>query len=146
MTLNSGKGCVLLFFKLLLVYGVFLVGRDVENHSRLPNSILNSTASTMTFDTRQLDGQWVKNLTKLSYRKTKLAISVLMREKDFVTMRWMVDERVKDTTIFLLSDGVDVNSLQKVDRNMYGITLQSNTTREAGACTSPVRGVVSKRP
>ena len=56
-----------------------------------------------------------------------------MREEDLVTRRWMGDGKVEDTTIFLLSDNMNVNSLHKVGGNMYGLAIQSNATRDAGA-------------
>lgn len=57
-----------------------------------------------------------------------------MREEDLVTRRWMGEGKSEETTIFLLSDGKNVNSLQKVVGNMYGLTVLSNASRDAGAC------------
>ena len=102
---------------------------------QLAKSNSNSSIIKMlsNHDEKPLELQWAKNLTKLKHQRTKFAVSVLMREEDLVTRRWMGDTRVEDTTLFLFSDGIDVNSLQKVDRNMYGLTIQSNTPRNEGA-------------
>ena len=118
-----------------MLYTVFLLTRGVEIRMQQAKSNSNSTIVKMLFnhDKNQLDLQWAKNLTNLKHQKTKFAVSVLTREEDLFTMRWMGDKRVKDTTIFLFSDGNDINSLQKVDRNTYGLTIQSNLTRDAGA-------------
>ena len=102
---------------------------------QLAKSNSNSSIIEMlsNHDEKPLELQWAKNLTKLKHQRTKFAVSVLMREEDLVTRRWMGDKRVEDTTIFLFSDGIDVNSLQKVDRNTYGLTIQSNMPRNEGA-------------
>ena len=119
----------------IMLYTVFLLGRGVEIHMQLAKSNSNSSIIKMlsNHDEKPLELQWAKNLTKLKHQRTKFAVSVLTREEDLVTRRWMGDKRVEDTTIFLLSDGVDVNSLQKVDGSMYGLTVKSNTARDAGA-------------
>ena len=118
-----------------MLYTVFLLGRGVEIHMQLAKSNSNSSIIEMlsNHDEKPLELQWAKNLTKLKHQRTKFAVSVLMREEDLVTRRWMGDKRVEDTTLFLFSDGNDINSLQKVDRNTYGLTIQSNLTRDAGA-------------
>ena len=132
-SLKSFTKCGLAILPAFMLYAVFLFGRGVENHMQQANSKLNSTIVVTFHDAKQLDLQWAKNLTKLKHQRTKFAVSVLTREEDLVTRRWMGDKRVEDTTIFLLSDGVDVNSLQKVDGSMYGLTVKSNTARDAGA-------------
>ena len=117
-----------------MLYTVFLLGRGVGIHTEQAKSQLNSTSlGTFHHDAKPLELQWAKNLTKLKHQRTKFAVSVLMREEDLVTRRWMGDKRVEDTTLFLFSDGNDINSLQKVDRNTYGLTIQSNLSRDAGA-------------
>ena len=119
---------LLVFF----IYAAFLAGRSKEKRAQLVNSTYIS--STFGHDAKTLDLQWVKNLTNLKHQRTKFAVVVLMREEDLVTSRWMGDGKVEDTTIFLLSDYMNVNSLHKVGGNMYGLTVQSNATRDAGAC------------
>lgn len=113
----------------ILFFAIFLVGKDVGHRAQRANS----TSIGRTFD-HDVGDQWMKNLTNLEHQRTKFAVVVLMREEDLVTRRWMGEGGAKNTTIFLLSDGMNVNSLQKVSGNVYGVTVQSNMTRDAGDC------------
>ena len=111
---------------------VFLAGSGVGRRAQRGKSAVID--STFDHDAKALDLQWVKNLTNLNHQRTKFAVVFLMRVEDLVTRRWMGEGKSNKTTIFLLSDGKDVNSLQKVVGNMYGLTVLSNASRDAGAC------------
>lgn len=131
MKLNSYT-CGRIVLQAFLFYAVFLVGSSVEYRAQWANNTFSS--STFGHNDMTVDLQWVKNLTNLKHQSTKFAVVVLMREENLLTRRWMGDKRVESTTIFLLSDDMNVNSLHKVGGNMYGLNIQSNTTRDAGAC------------
>jgi len=126
-----------------VILTIFLVGMGVGTTIRRDNNSFdskllkeyqyNSTANTFNQDTKHYDLQWVQNLTNLRHERTKFAVGVLMKDEDFTRLHWMGDGGVKDTTIFFVTDSIDLNSVQKLDDNMYGLTFQSNTTKEAGA-------------
>ena len=98
-----------------------MVGRSVGKCAQWANSTFLS--STFSHDAKTLDLQWVKYLTTLKHSRTKYAVVVHVWEVDLITRRWMGDGRVEDTTIFLHSDDVNVNCLDKVGSNMYGLTV-----------------------
>lgn len=128
-----------------VILTVFLVGTGVGSYIQRDNNSFdskllkeyqyNSTAITFNHDTKHYGSQWVQNLTNLRHERTKFALGVMMKDEDFTRMHWMGDGGVKDTTIFYITDRIDLNSVQKLDDNMYGLTFQSNTTRDAGALT-----------
>lgn len=133
------------FVKASVILTIFLLGAGVGTHVQRLNYSLdskllkeyqyNSTAGTFDHDTKHYGSQWVQNLTDLRHERTKFAVGILMKDEDFTRMHWMGDGRVKDTTIFFITDSIDLNSVQKLDGDMYGLSFQSNTTRDAGALT-----------
>ena len=124
--------CGRILLPAILFFAVFLAGKGVGH--RAQQDTHKFISSTSDHDAKALDLQWVKNLTNLKHRRTKFAVVFLMREEDLVTRHWMGEGKLEETTIFLLSDGKNVNSLQNVGGNIYGLTVQSNTSKNAGAC------------
>ena len=82
----------------------------------------------------QHETPWSSNLTDIHHHPTKYAIGILMVEADFVTFQWMDDDSLQDTTIFLVHDDDDFDSLREVGSRMYGLSVNSTSARDAGAC------------
>lgn len=78
------------------------------------------------------DPQWPL-MIDIQQRPTKYAIGVLMVDEDLVTFSWMGDERLNDTTIFLVHDDDDFNSLREVEPRIYTVSISSNASKAAGA-------------
>lgn len=83
----------------------------------------------------ELDPQW-SLMIDIQQRPTKYAVGVLMVDEDLVTFSWMGDERLNDTTIFLVHDDDDFNSIREVEPRIYTLSISSNASKSAGASHS----------